>query len=158
MIISATIASCLSEATCVTTPPCRKNEQLPSNYAKYGQVRKYLHSKALHRPSTKRGNSTAVKETRTSQLREASQLQLPPREVWRANPIQLKIFDKRTKCARCGTEADWARTVEPATWQWPPGELNHRDAISKPRQTTGPPQSGAGVGVGVLRGAGDSLT
>ena len=31
-------------------------------------------------------------------------------------------------------------------------------AMGPPRQATGPPWSGAGVGVGVLRGAGDSLT
>ena len=31
-------------------------------------------------------------------------------------------------------------------------------AMGPPRQATVPPRSGAGVGVGMLRGAGDSLT
>ena len=31
-------------------------------------------------------------------------------------------------------------------------------ATGPPRQATGPPRSGARVGVGMLRGAGDSLT
>ena len=30
--------------------------------------------------------------------------------------------------------------------------------VGPPRQATGPPRSSAGVGVGMLRGAGDSLT
>ena len=32
------------------------------------------------------------------------------------------------------------------------------EATGPPGQATGPPRSGAGVGIGMLRGAGDSLT
>ena len=39
-----------------------------------------------------------------------------------------------------------------------PQTKGDRKAVTKNRQATGPPRSGAGVGVGRLRGAGDSLT
>ena len=51
---------------------------------------------------------------------------------------------------------------------WPPlapcpprkktGKQKKQKATGPPRQATGPPWSGAGLGVGMLRGAGDSLT
>ena len=62
-------------------------------------------------------------------------------------------------------KAAFAAYKRSARAQW--GPMANRALISEPRklklvgptrQATGPPRSGAGVGLGMLRGAGDSLT